>query len=163
MFRGMRRFKQLLPEEETRQIIAEAECCIIGLIGDDGYPYTVPVNHVLVGDKIYFHSAKQGHKIDALKNSDKVSVTVVAQNDIVSREYTSYFRSAHVFGKAHIVEDAEEFREAFKAISERYCMADMDRFEELMLKSSKPAVVICIDIEHMAGKESIELVNARKK
>lgn len=161
MFRKMRRFKQMLPEAETREIVARGTIGILGVNGDDGYPYTVAVNHVLVGDKIYFHSAKAGHKIDSIKNDPKVSFIVVDKDEVVSREYTSYFRSVIAFGKAHIVEDEEEKKKAFRAISEKYCAADLDRYDEVMSKDAPAALIVCIDIEHITGKEAMELVKQR--
>lgn len=47
MFREMRRKKQLLPLEETIALIDNATCAIIGVIGDEGYPYTFPISHAL--------------------------------------------------------------------------------------------------------------------
>lgn len=160
MFRKMRRFKQLLPESETREIIARANTGILGVNGDDGYPYAVPVNHVLVDDKIYFHSAKAGHKVDSIKNNPKVSFTIVDKDDVVSREYTTYFRSGMVFGKARIAE-GEERKNAFRLLCERFCADDLDRYDEIMEKEEAAALIICIDIEHMTGKEAMELVKQR--
>lgn len=161
MFRKMRRTKQQLAEEEARAIIERAKVGIMGVIGDDGYPYTVPVNTVLVGDKIYFHSAKSGHKIDAISENPKVSFSFIDKDDVVSREFTTYFRSAQVFGKAHVVTDTEEFNSAFRAICEKFSGADMDRYEEVMENESKAASVVCVEIEHIAAKEAMELVKQR--
>ena len=108
MFREMRRKKQKLAEEECRAIIERANSGVMGVIGDEGYPYTVPVNPFLMGNKLYFHSAKAGHKIDAIAKEPKVSFTFIDKDDVVSREFTTYFRSVQVFGKAHIVTDEEE-------------------------------------------------------
>ena len=162
MFRKMRRFKQLLPEEETRALVAGTVTAVLGVIGDDGYPYTVPVNTAMVGDRLYFHSAKEGHKIDAIRKEPKVSLSFIDKEDIVSREFTTYFRSAQVFGKAVVVEDEEEKAAAFRAICEKFCAADMDRFDEVMGKEAAAAVIVRVDIEQMTGKEAIELVRARK-
>lgn len=120
MFREMRRKKQKLAEEECRAIIERANSGVMGVIGDDGYPYTVPVNPFLMGNKLYFHSAKAGHKIDAIVKEPKVSFTFIDKDDVVSREFTTYFRSVQVFGKAHIVTDEEERQRAFRAFCERY-------------------------------------------
>ena len=84
MFRKMRRFKQLLPEQETVSIIDGAKTGVLGVIGDDGYPYTVPVNHVLVGNRIYFHSAREGHKVDAIRKCPKVSFSFIDKEDVIS-------------------------------------------------------------------------------
>lgn len=161
MFREMRRKKQALSEAEARTIIERTNTGILGVIGDEGYPYTVPVNHVLVGNKIYFHSALAGHKIDAINNNPKVSFTFVDKEDVISREFTAYFRSAQVFGKAHVVTDENERQEAFRAIAERFSAADMDRYDEIMAKEAHIAAIVCVEIEHVSAKEAMELVKQR--
>ena len=143
------------------RVLEEGKTGIVGVLGDDGYPYTVPINYVSLEDKIYFHSAKKGHKIDAIAKEPKVSMTVVEKDDVVSREFTTYFRSIQLFGKAYVVEDEAERNVAFRALCEKFSGADMDRYEEIMSKEAAAAAIVRIDIEHITGKESIELVNQR--
>ena len=126
MFRELRRKKQLLSEQETLRVLEEGKTGIVGVLGDDGYPYTVPINYVSLEDKIYFHSAKKGHKVDAIAKEPKVSMTVVEKDDVVSREFTTYFRSIQLFGKAYVVEDEAERNVAFRALCEKFSGADMD-------------------------------------
>ena len=161
MFRELRRKKQLLSEQETLRVLEEGKTGIVGGLGDDGYPYTVPINYVLLEDKIYFHSAKKGHKVDAIAKEPKVSMTVVEKDDVVSREFTTYFRSIQLFGKAYVVEDEAERNVAFRALCEKFSGADLDRYEEIMSKEAAAAAIVRIDIEHITGKESMELVNQR--
>jgi len=75
MFRKMRRFKQELSKEECMEILKNEPRGVLSVLGDDGYPYGMPVTHWYneKNGKIYFHGAKSGHKIDAIKNCDKVS------------------------------------------------------------------------------------------
>jgi nitroimidazol reductase NimA-like FMN-containing flavoprotein (pyridoxamine 5'-phosphate oxidase superfamily) len=159
MFRELRRKKQLLSEQETLRVLEEGKTGIVGVLGDDGYPYTVPINYVSLENKIYFHSAKKGHKVDAIAKEPKVSMTVVEKDDVVSREFTTYFRSIQLFGKAYVVED--EANVAFRALCEKFSGADMDRYDEIMSKEADAAAIVRIDIEHITGKESMELVNQR--
>ena len=161
MFRELRRKKQLLSEQVTLRVLEEGKTGIVGVLGDDGYPYTVPINYVLLEDKIYFHSAKKGHKVDAIAKEPKVSMTVVEKDDVVSREFTTYFRSIQLFGKAYVVEDEAERNVAFRALCEKFSGADLDRYEEIMSKEAAAAAIVRIDIEHITGKESMELVNQR--
>ena len=70
MFREMRRKKQVLTKEECVQILQEGTSGVLAVDGDDGYPYAVPLSYVLSGDKIYFHCAKSGHKLDALSRNE---------------------------------------------------------------------------------------------
>jgi hypothetical protein len=66
-----------------------------------------------------------------------------------------------IFGKAHIVKNEEEKESALHMIAEKFASADLDRYEELMEKEAKNTSVICIDIEHITGKEAIELAKQR--
>ena len=161
MFRELRRKKQLLSEQETLRVLEEGKTGIVGVLGDDGYPYTVPINYVSLENKIYFHSAKKGHKVDAIAKEPKVSMTVVEKDDVVSREFTTYFRSIQLFGKAYVVEDEAERNVAFRALCEKFSGADMDRYDEIMSKEAAAAAIVRIDMEHRTGKESMELVNQR--
>ena len=73
MFRSMRRSRQQLENDETIEILRSGTTGVLGLTGDDDYPYTVPINYVYEDGKIYFHGARSGHKYDSIKNHDKVS------------------------------------------------------------------------------------------
>ena len=69
MFRKMRRFKQEISLEECIEILTNEKRGVLSVIGDDGYPYGIPINHYYKNDNcIYFHGAKEGHKIDAIMN-----------------------------------------------------------------------------------------------
>ena len=105
MFRAMRRKKQLLSVEATEKILATGLVGVLGVAGDDDYPYTVPVNYAFENGKIYFHSAVNGHKLDGIQRNSKVSFCVIDRDEIVAEELTSYFRSAIAFGQAKIVSD----------------------------------------------------------
>lgn len=155
----MRRFRQQLPIEETKEILYNGRECVIAVSGDDDYPYAVPINYVYDGEHIYLHSAKQGHKIDALKRNPKMSLCVVAQGDVVPEEFTTYFRSAIVFGRARLVEDDDEKVEALWKLSRKYC-GDLDATAEIA-KFLKAVAVIEITIDSLTGKESIELTRQR--
>ena len=162
MFRGMRRFKQLLPQEENERVLCRGTNGILGCLGDDDYPYTVPLSYVYYHGKIYFHSAKAGHKVDAIMKEPKVSFSVIDEDTIVSAEYTTYFRSVIAFGRARITE-GDEWVEGFKALVEKY---SGDQPEDAKLKEimgCKQSLIIAIDIEHITGKEAIEYVQAKKK
>ena len=93
MFRKMRRYRQQLGQEETISILKSGKTAVLGVLGDDGYPYTVPINYVYADGKIYFHGAKSGHKIDAIKRCGRVSLCVIEKDDVVKEELTTYFRS----------------------------------------------------------------------
>ena len=160
MFREMRRGKQLLSMEDTAAVMNRCTNGALACIGDEDYPYSVPLNYVYFNDKVYFHSAKAGHKIDAIMKNPKVSFSVTDEDTIVSEEYTSYFRSVIVFGKARILE-GDEWYEAFKALVEKYSGDLPEEAKHKEITGCTQSHVIAIDVEHITGKEAIEYVDAK--
>lgn len=156
MFRKMRRIKQVLPEEKCMEILEKATSGVLAVSGDGEYPYGVPLSYVFVDNKIYFHSAKEGHKIDAINNNEKVSFCVIEKDEIVPKEYTSYFRSVIVFGKARLLGD-EEKKNALETLANKYSPGE-DGVKEEVEKSLKNVAIIEMTIDHISGKEAIELV-----
>lgn len=155
--REMRRNKQLLSEEETIAVLERGTAAVVAVMGDDGYPYAVPVSHVYSDGKIYFHSAKEGYKVDCFAANPKVCLTVIDHNQIVPEEYTTYFRSAMVFGRIRISE-GEERRSGFLALCEKYSGQMPLEAREKKVDSCSAAYVYVIDIDKMTGKQAIELM-----
>lgn len=160
MFREMRRGKQLLSMKDTIIVMDRCTNGILACLGDEDYPYAVPLSYVYFNDKIYFHSAKVGHKIDAIIKNPKVSFTVVDEDTIVSEEYTTYFRSVIAFGKARVVEGDERL-EAFEALVEKYSKDQPEEAKHKEITGCKEAYIIAIDVEHITGKEAIEYVKTK--
>ena len=160
MFREMRRKRQLLPTEESVAILEQMTNGTLALHGDDGYPYAVPVSYVYADGKIYFHSAMQGHKVDAILRNDKVSFCVVEQDEVKPAEFTTYFRSVIVFGKARILTDENEKRNALNLLADKYSHGEAG-MEAEMAKGFNHLLMIEITVEQMTGKEAIELTRGR--
>jgi nitroimidazol reductase NimA-like FMN-containing flavoprotein (pyridoxamine 5'-phosphate oxidase superfamily) len=161
MFREMRRAGQFLPEREVVAVMERCSNGVMACLGDEGYPYAVPLNYVYLDGAIYFHSAKAGHKIDAIAKEPKVSFAIVDEDTIVSGEYTSYFRSVIAFGQARIVED-DERRKAFEALVEKYSGDQPEESRRREIEECTKACIVAIDIEHMTGKEAKEYARARE-
>ena len=160
MFRKMRRNKQLMSQEDTVNVMDRCTNGVLACLGDDGYPYAVPLSYVYFNDKIYFHSAKAGYKIDAIIENPKVSFAVIDEDTIVSAEYTTYFRSVIAFGQARIVE-GDEWQSAFTALVEKYSGDQPQANKQKEIGECSQAYLIAIDIEHITGKEAIEYVRRK--
>lgn len=163
MFREMRRKKQVLSLEENIQVLNRGTSGVLAVSGDDDYPYAVPLSYVYHDNKIFFHCAKAGHKLDSIIRNEKVSFCVIDKDQIVQEKYTSYFRSVIVFGKARILEDDVEKRNALEILTAKYS-PDQEKSHQLQAieKEYKIVCMIELTIEHMSGKEATELVKARK-
>ena len=161
MFKEMRRHKQLLNAEETAAVLERGTSGVLALSGEDGYPYAVPLSYVFDGEKLYFHSAKAGHKLEALRRCPKASFCVIDQDQIVPEEYTTYFRSVIVFGRVRVLENEAQMRAAIELLARRYFPQDSAENRHRAIEREWAGLCMLeMDIEHMSGKEAIEL--ARK-
>ena len=160
MFKKMRRFKQQLSQEKCIEILTNEPHGVLSLISDTGYPYGFPITHWYdeKNGHIYFHGAKEGHKIDAIKNNPKVSMSIIDQEDVIEEELTTYFRSVILFGKARILQEDDEIYHAIKTLGLKY-NEDEVTVEKEIQREWKALCCIEITIEHISGKQAIELVN----
>jgi len=164
MFREMRRKQQLLDNRESIDILAGGTAGVLALLGDGGYPYAVPVSYVYEDSKIYFHGARTGHKADAVKKCSKASFCVIAQDNIVPEKYTTYFKSVIAFGRVRILEDEREIREAAKKLAVKYHPRDSgENRNQVIAREWKSLCIMEFSVEHMTGKEAIELTKSRKQ
>ena len=162
MFREMRRKKQALPPEECAAVLAQGTAGVLALSGDGGYPYAVPLSYAFDEDRLYFHCAKAGHKLDAIRQNNRASFCVIGQDQIVPEEYTTYFRSVIVFGKIRILEDASEKRAAIEKLAVKYASDDTAEHRGQMIdRDWSPLCMLEMTIDHMTGKEAIELRKER--
>lgn len=159
MFREMRRKKQKLSKEECDRILYNGTSGVLALHGDDGYPYAVPVSYVYNGEKLLFHSAKNGHKIDAILKNAAASFCVIDQDQIVPEEYTTYFRSIIAFGRIRILEDATEKRSAIEKLAVKYAPDDTaENRNNAIDREWKLLCMMEMEIEHLTGKQAIEMI-----
>ena len=159
MFREMRRKKQKLSKEECDRILYNGTSGVLALHGDNGYPYAVPVSYVYNGEKLLFHSAKNGHKIDAILKNAAASFCVIDQDQIVPEEYTTYFRSIIAFGRIRILEDDTEKRSAIEKLAVKYAPDDtVENRDKAIEREWKPLCMMEMEIEHLTGKQAIEMI-----
>ena len=161
-FREMRRKRQQLSDAESIDILKKATSGTLALLGDGGYPYAVPISYVYADGKLYFHSALSGHKMDAIKGCDKASFCVIDKDDVQPEKYTTFFRSVIAFGRIHIVEDENEKLQIARLLGNRYNPNQDEALQKEIESGLSRMSAIRFDIEHLTGKEAIELRKERK-
>ena len=151
MFRQMRRIKQQLSEEESIQILKDEKRGFLSVLGENDYPYGIPMNYVFTDNKIIFHSALEGHKIDSIRKQDKVSFTVITDGNQVENEWYYIFKSVIVFGKIRFIEDEAEKIKQLTLLGNKY-FPSIEYTEDEINKYLKKTNVLELDIEHITGK-----------
>lgn len=150
-FRPMRRFRQQLSDEECIAILQEEKRGVLALFGDDGYPYAVPLNFVYDKGKLYFHCAPAGHKIDAIRRSDKVSFCVTNRGEKPDDDWAYFVKSVIVFGRARLLTDRNEIIDKCRLLGLKY-YPDAREVEEEIQKDGHRVACIELTAEHMTGK-----------
>lgn len=159
MFREMRRKKQMLSSDACIAVLKRGTSGTLAVLGDDHYPYAVPLSYVYHDNKLIFHSATTGHKLDGICNHDKVSFCVIDEDNVIPEEYTTEYRSVIVFGKARILEHPEEKRAALLLLSQRYTPNHSEQQHMQVIDRALSAVCMFeVAIQHMSGKASHKLL-----
>jgi nitroimidazol reductase NimA-like FMN-containing flavoprotein (pyridoxamine 5'-phosphate oxidase superfamily) len=151
MFPKMRRIKSIMSKEDTIKLLNRCDEGVLGTIGTNGYPHTVPLNYVLFNNKIYFHSAKEGFKLRNIEDNPKVSFTVYDNVVIIQEKRTTYYQSAIVYGKAKIIPGNKE---VLMELIKKYSSDFLVEGKKDVYDNYDTAYLIEITIDHISGKES---------
>ena len=131
----------------------KAAVCRIALI-DGEYPYIIPVNFVVHDKSLYFHSSREGKKIDLLRKNNRVSFEMDIDRGIVRRDAPFFcstrYLSVIVFGRACFLDDADEKKTALNYLTQKYINDSFSYEAEILEK----VAVIRIEIEKLTGKKS---------
>ena len=153
MFRPMRRFRQQISEAECIRILQEEKRGVLSMLGENGYPYGIPMNHWYNPEdgKIYFHGAKTGHKIDALSACDKVSYCVWDAGYREEGEWALNVNSVIVFGRISLVTDEDKAKLIVMNLCRKF--TDDEEYIRHEIQNALPRVQ-CLElaIDHMTGK-----------
>ncbi len=151
-FREVRVRKRALTEDEGREILARAEYGVLATVAGDGWPYAVPVNHVLAGHALYIHCAQEGHKLENIAHEERVCYCAVASAEVLPKELSTLYESAIVFGRAVIVTEPAEKRRALELLAARFCGGLTPEAEETIARSGGRTAIVRIRIDRITGK-----------
>ena len=151
VFREVTRKKQQLSEKECEEILKQEVRGVLAVHGDGGYPYALPINFYFDEEskKLYFHSGKVGHKLDAIASNDKVSFCVYDKGYHKDGHWSLNIRSVIIFGRMQMVEEWSD------ELMVRFCKrftSDMAYIDSEIEHFRSNTAVLCLTIEHMTGK-----------
>lgn len=154
MFRKIRKKKNEIGMEEIKELLRCSRRGVLAVNGDNGYPYAVPINYLYDENtqKIIFHGAKAGHKVESLKKCNKVCFTVYGNETVGKEDWAPYMQSAVVFGRCHLVENNEIAVELLKQFAMKY-YPNEDMVNDEIAVGGKATQMFQIEIEHISGKQ----------
>lgn len=190
-FYPIRRHKQQLSQEKCFEILEKGSSGTLALLDKQGFPYSVPLSYVFFpgkateaqipesqilhpnGEKpasaetqdnlgsIYFHSALEGHKIDAIRNCAKASFCVIAADDVIPEKFTTAYLSVIVFGEIRIVKDDKNRKLGLELLGRKYSPNFEEAMQSEIANAFDRTAIIELKIEKITGKEGLELTKAR--
>ncbi len=150
--REMRRKDRLTSVERAWEILENAEFMTLSMTGADGAPYGVALSFARVGQRLYFHSADAGYKLDSLRKDGRVCVTAVLCQRSVPEDFTTVYASAVAFGRAVEVTDRDEKEQGLLAICKKYAPENPNAAAYLV---QYPSVTVWrVDVQELTGKEN---------
>ena len=154
MFRPIRKKKNEIDVNAAQALLQNSRRGVLAVNGDDGYPYAIPVNYLYdtENQKIYFHGARAGHKVDALKACDKICFTVYGNEQIKEEAWAPFMQSVVVFGRCHLLEAGPKATALLKRFAMKYYPNEQLADEEIE-HAGKAVQMFEIEIEHLSGKE----------
>lgn len=154
MFRAIRKRKNEISTEAAEQLLLDSRRGVLAVNGAEGYPYAIPINFYFDkgARKIYFHGAKAGHKIEALRACDKVCLTVYGNETVKEEAWAPFMQSAVVFGRCYLMENGPEATARLKQFAMKY-YPDEHLADEEIARAGKAVQMFEIEIEHLSGKE----------
>lgn len=154
MFPKMRLTRQELPIEQTKKILQEGTSGVLALAKEGGYPYAVPVNYLYEKDRIYFHGAQSGQKIEMIRKNPRASFCVIGTEKIIAEKYTTLYQSVIAFGRIRILEQEAEKREAITRFAARFCPGDEVGIQKEIEREWDILTVFVMEVEHVTGKKA---------
>lgn len=151
MFRPMRRGKQALDEAACVRLLETAPRGVLSVHGEDGYPYGLPMNFVYAEGKLYFHCAKEGHKLDALRADDRASFCALSDAQPEPDAWWYHFQSVILFGRVRRLQDPAEVERAARLLGGKY-FPTQELLEEELAGALDRVCMLELTVEHMTGK-----------
>ena len=153
MFREVARKKQALDEAACIEILKSEPRGVLSVLGDDGYPYGMPMNHYYnpADGHLYFHSGQKGHRSDAMARCDKASYCVYNKGFVKPGDWALNIDSVIVFGRLRVVEDHDRALALCRELSYKFTR-DEAYIEDEIQRSGPGVLVFELIPEHMTGK-----------
>lgn len=154
MFRPIRKKRNEISREAAKELLRNCRRGVLALNGENGYPYAIPINYLYdeSSDKIIFHGAKAGYKVDCLKACDKICFTVYGNETVKEEAWAPFVQSAVVFGRCRLIENKEDVLNNVKKFAMKYYPDEKTADEEIAM-TAKGVRMFEIEIEHISGKE----------
>ena len=149
--REMRRKDRQLTQAEALEILEKCEYGILSTADPDGVPYGIPVSYAFADDKIWFHGAGEGRKLDNMASNDQVSFCVVGQTEVQPEKFATKYESVIAAGRVRRCE-GDEIMTGLMNLVRKYSADHMEGGKKYAEASMGKVNVFCIEDLQISGK-----------
>jgi uncharacterized protein len=134
---------------EIESVIQRADICRLAFC-DRGKPYVVPLCFGYRRGAVYFHSAREGRKLDMIRNNRQVCFEMDIDQELIRSidRCSMRYRSVIGSGLASLVEEQYEKAGALDLIMRHYRQEPFIYSEE----TRESTVIIKVEIKELTGK-----------
>ena len=151
MFRQMRRLDMKMSDEDINRLLLRGREGVISTINDNGYPYAIAVNYVHLNNKIYFHCARQGQKLDNIKRDEKVSFLIYDSVEVLGEKLNTLYQSVVIYGRAKVINANDVL---LRALVNKYADIPQEKLNRMIEKEINQTAMVEIKIDYISGKQS---------
>lgn len=148
----MRRKDREISRTEALELLGRCEYGVLATAAEN-LPYATPLSYVLLGETVYFHSAREGHKVDNMRGNSRCCFVVVGETrPVYDNNFTTCYESAVVFGAVREVTEPDEKHAALSGLARKYLPEHMDKAERSIRASQARTAVYALQIDVLSGK-----------
>jgi uncharacterized protein len=154
----MRRTDKIVSQAQTLETLQRGFCGRLATIGEDGYPYCVPMLYVWLNGEVCLHNAKtRGHLRASVDHESRVCFEVDEPGEVFAYgrfecDTSVAFRSVILFGKIRVVDETEAKQKFFEALMQKYAKTEWERPKSFFPRLDQ-ITLYAIAVERMTGKE----------
>ena len=145
-----------MDDKRAIEILKNGEYGILSTSSKDNLPYGVAVNYFYVPEEnaVYFHSKRNGNKIENIKNNPYISLFLLGKQEVIPDRYITHYESIIVTGKASLILDEEQIKRKLILLCEKFAPKELQRREEVINQYLKAVCIVKISIENITGKKN---------
>ncbi len=150
--RNMRKIERKMDNNKALKLLKAGEYGILSTCGEDNQPYGIPLNYVVFDNKIYFHCANVGSKLDNIHYNNKVCFTVIPHTELMPEKFSTKYESVVVMGEASLVREEEKLKPLMEFIK-KYSPKFLKEGQEYIDRAKSKVTLIEMNVENISGKE----------
>ena len=151
----MRRQDLVLDREAALSIIDEIHFAVLSLYDSGSKPYAVPLEYVRKGDVLYFHGAKEGRKVGAMKANPWGCAVIIGENELVPERFGRKYQSVIVEGPIELIDDTTVKRQVMAWVVERKSPDHLEKGQKVIEKMLDRVLIYKMQMEVVSGKHGL--------